>query len=275
MSAATAQSAQFTPAAQAAPAVRKPASAQTSDNNALSAQTTASSQKADANMATVSPLAAKDQDKSPSDQKTADTAPQSAAPAPQTAAPAPSPATLSSSADTSATGSALIAQNVATAAPATALHVSSQVPASHSAVTSDIDSLGITIAAKSLDGIKHFDIRLDPPELGRVEVRLSVDDTGKAQASLSVDRPQTLQLLQNDASNLNRALKDAGLNLSDSGLSFSLRGQDRQASDGGGSQQRGRSLSVRALASIDAASQASSNTYAALSPDSAGIDIRV
>jgi flagellar hook-length control protein FliK len=268
-----ANGAQFT-----APAARKAAPAQTTAN-ASAAQTNALSQKTDANAAPLAQLAAKDQDSSSGNQKsaTAATSQQASAPATQPAALSPSPATLSNTADNSAASSALAAQqpgqtNALT--PAVALHVAPQT-GPHAATTSDLDSLGVAIAAKSLDGIKHFDIRLDPPELGRVEVRLSVGDDGKAQASLSVDRPQTLQLLQNDASNLNRALKDAGLNLSDSGLSFSLRGQDRQASDGGASQQKGRSLSVRALASIDAASQVSSNAYSTLSPDSAGVDIRV
>jgi flagellar hook-length control protein FliK len=261
-----------------APAARKAAPAQT-PANASAAQTNALTQKTDANATPLAQLAAKDQDSSSGDQKsaTADTSQQASAPATQPAAPSPSPATASSTADNGAASSALAAQQPGqtnTITPAVALHVAPQTQGAHAATTSDLDSLGVAIAAKSLDGIKHFDIRLDPPELGRVEVRLSVGDDGKAQASLSVDRPQTLQLLQNDASNLNRALKDAGLSLSDSGLSFSLRGQDRQAGDGS-AQQKGRSLSVRALASIDAASQVSSNAYSTLSPDSAGVDIRV
>jgi flagellar hook-length control protein FliK len=232
------------------------------------------SAKSDANATALTQLAAKDQDNASADQKNAT----SDASTPQAAPQNTTPATLSSAANTNAANSALATQQplqAAAATPAATLHVGPQTSATHAATTSDIDSLGLTIAAKSLDGIKHFDIRLDPPELGRVEVRLSVGDDGKAQASLSVDRPQTLQLLQNDASNLNRALKDAGLNLSDSGLSFSLKGQDRQASDSNAQQQRGRSLAVRALASIDAATQVSANSYATLSPDTAGVDIRV
>ena len=74
-------------------------------------------------------------------------------------------------------------------------------------------------------GAKQFDIRLDPPELGRVEVRLSIDATGKASAHLSADQPQTLDLLQKDAPALTRALRDAGLDVSQDGLNFSLRQQ--------------------------------------------------
>jgi hypothetical protein len=93
-----------------------------------------------------------------------------------------------------------------------------------------VGALAVAIAAKSQSGNKQFDIRLDPPELGRVEVRLSIDATGKVQASLSADQPRTLDLLKTDAPTLTRALRDAGLNVSQNGLNFSLRGQDRQNS---------------------------------------------
>ncbi len=63
-----------------------------------------------------------------------------------------------------------------------------------------LPALAVEIAAKSQSGAKQFDIRLDPPELGRVEVRLSIDATGKLSAHLSADQPQTLSLLQKDAS---------------------------------------------------------------------------
>ena len=168
-----------------------------------------------------------------------------------------------------------IAQTTIGSTTAATLHVSSQSASAATTTQSDLASLAVNIAAKSQDGLKQFDIRLDPPELGRVEVHLSVDATGKAQATLIADRPQTLQLLQNDSGNLGRALKDAGLNVADNGLSFSLRGQDRQGGDSGSGPQRGRSLSVRALAGIDAASQASSLSSNALSPNGVGVDIRV
>jgi flagellar hook-length control protein FliK len=136
-----------------------------------------------------------------------------------------------------------------------------------------MDALGLTIAAKSADGVKHFDIRLDPPELGRVQVHLSLDDSGKAQASLVVDKPQTLELLQRDAANLTRSLTDAGVSLSNNGLNFSLRGQDRQDDGGGVVKGRSRALSVKAVVSTDAISN--SSPIASLAPDSVRLDIRV
>jgi len=110
-------------------------------------------------------------------------------------------------------------------APATTQHV--QVAAQ---ARPNIPALAVEVAAKSQAGAKQFDIRLDPPELGRVEVRLSIDATGKASAHLTADQPQTLDLLQKDSSSLTRALRDAGLDVSQNGLNFSLR---QQSQDGG------------------------------------------
>lgn len=90
----------------------------------------------------------------------------------------------------------------------------------------DMDGLALRIAAKSALGDSNFQIRLDPPELGRIDVQLKLDSHGNAEAKLSADKPQTLDLLQRDAGTLERALKDAGLSLP-AGLSFSLKGEGR------------------------------------------------
>jgi flagellar hook-length control protein FliK len=115
-------------------------------------------------------------------------------------------------------------------------------------------ALAVEIAAKSQSGAKQFDIRLDPPELGRVEVRLSIDATGKASAHLSADQPQTLTLLQKDAPVLIRALREAGLDVSQDGLNFSLRqqGDGGNASSNNGRRGTSRDFSLTATTSIDA-----------------------
>jgi flagellar hook-length control protein FliK len=138
--------------------------------------------------------------------------------------------------------------------------------------TPNMPALAVEIAARSQSGARQFDIRLDPPELGRVEVRLSIDATGKASAHLSADQPQTLDLLQKDAPTLTRALRDAGLDVSQNGLNFSLR---QQSSDTGAGQGQGfgngRSFTLSATSSIDA-TQASA-AYSA--PADGRVDIRV
>ena len=88
-----------------------------------------------------------------------------------------------------------------------------------------IAGVAIEIATQAQSGKNHFEIRLDPPELGRIEVRLDVDRDGHATSRLIADRSDTLNLLRSDAAGLERALQDAGLKTSDNGLQFSLRDQ--------------------------------------------------
>jgi len=135
-------------------------------------------------------------------------------------------------------------------------------------------ALAVQIAVKSQSGARQFDIRLDPPELGRVDVRLSIDATGKASAHLSADQPQTLDMLQKDSTSLTRALREAGLDVSQDGLNFSLRHQGQQAGQDGGNTpnfSRGSGLSLTATKSIDAT--AASVAYRA--PADGRLDIRV
>ena len=108
----------------------------------------------------------------------------------------------------------------------------------------DLHQFAVEVAARTQSGAKQFDIRLDPPELGRVEVRLSIDAAGKAEAHLTADQPQTLDLLQKDASALARALRDAGLNLGQDALAFSLRNQQQQAGHDGPRHQGSRAVAL-------------------------------
>ena len=78
------------------------------------------------------------------------------------------------------------------------------------------------------DGAR-FELRLDPPELGRIEVRLDVSRDHRVSAMIMADSPQALTELARNARELEQMLQSAGLELSDSGLSFDL----RQGSEGG------------------------------------------
>jgi flagellar hook-length control protein FliK len=138
----------------------------------------------------------------------------------------------------------------------------------------NLPALAVEIAAKSQSGAKQFDIRLDPPELGRVDVRLSIDATGKASAHLSADQPHTLTLLQNDAPTLARVLREAGLDVSQDGLNFSMRQQAENFNGNTGDDgRRGgpRAFSLTATTDIDA----NAVTAAYQSAANGRLDIRV
>jgi chemotaxis protein MotD len=91
-----------------------------------------------------------------------------------------------------------------------------------------VEGVAVQLVAQAKAGKHSFEIRLDPPELGRIDVRLDVDRHGHVTSRLVVDRPETLDLLRRDAGGLERALQDAGLKTSDNGLQFSLRDQSMQ-----------------------------------------------
>lgn len=156
--------------------------------------------------------------------------------------PAPAAPAHTAAPQTASVNSAVMpaqpASDTVAAAPTThsAAAQTAQAPA-HAAHTPDVNNLAVAIFARSQSGAKQFDIRLDPPELGRVEVRLSIESGGKAQAHLTADHADTLTLLRQDAPALTRALREAGLDVSQDGLNFSLRSQQQQ--EGGGQQGRG------------------------------------
>lgn len=72
-------------------------------------------------------------------------------------------------------------------------------------------------------GNTQFDLRLDPPELGRVEVRLEVTRDHRVNAVIAADSPQALAELARNARELEQQLQSAGLELGENGLTFDLR----------------------------------------------------
>ncbi|MDZ4380157.1 MAG: flagellar hook-length control protein FliK [Parvibaculum sp.] len=88
------------------------------------------------------------------------------------------------------------------------------------------NAIALQMARNLQKGISRFDIRLDPPEMGRVDVRMEVRKDGHVVAHMTVDRPETLDLLQRDARALQQALNNAGLQADSDSLNFSLRDQN-------------------------------------------------
>jgi len=134
-----------------------------------------------------------------------------------------------------------------------------------------LSGVAIEIAGKALAGKNRFEIRLDPPELGRIEVRLDVDRDGNVTSRLTVDRQDTLDLLRRDAAGLERALQDAGLKTANNGLQFSRRDQSMNEQQAGTSP--GAAVLVandESLPSIDVTPQ-----QYRIAGQGSGLDIRV
>ncbi|MBO6676549.1 MAG: flagellar hook-length control protein FliK [Rhizobiales bacterium] len=85
-----------------------------------------------------------------------------------------------------------------------------------------VTALAVEITRQAMNGKTQFDIRLDPPELGRLNVRLEMDASGQTRAHLVVERAETLDMLTTDARNLERALQQAGLKTEPGSVSFEL-----------------------------------------------------
>lgn len=135
-----------------------------------------------------------------------------------------------------------------------------------------LGAVPMTIALRSLQDMNRFDIRLDPVELGRIDVRLDIDrESGTVSADLVVDRPSTLALLQRDADALQQALSQAGLDAS-GGVSLSLR-------DGTGGQNQGDEQSGRQASAGQARRQAEPTETIDPGPMRAlrlsGVDLRI
>lgn len=88
----------------------------------------------------------------------------------------------------------------------------------------------------------NITLRLDPPDLGRVDVRLNFGKDKAVQTIVRVENQETLNLLQRDSQILERSLQDAGLE-TDGGISFEMSENgdffDRNNQRGGGHDEGG------------------------------------
>ena len=85
------------------------------------------------------------------------------------------------------------------------------------------DDVPATISTQNLGDMRRFDIRLEPAELGRIDVAVSVEADGVLRAHWVVERPSTLHQLTQDAPDLAAALAQAGAQTGEGSMSFSLR----------------------------------------------------
>lgn len=116
--------------------------------------------------------------------------------------------------------------------PPKAVHAAYQAPVQQI----NMPQVAFEVVRQFSQGHSRFQIRLDPPELGRIDVRMQVDGDGNVHARLTVERSETLDLMQRDQRSLEKALAQAGLDSGKTNLEFSLR-QNPFARDGQGQQQ--------------------------------------
>lgn len=153
---------------------------------------------------------------------------------PDTPSPAAAPAPVTG-ADTSAQAAA------ATAATSTrAIHAAYAAPVQQL----NVPQVAFEVVRQFEAGNTRFQIRLDPADLGRIDVKLDLEKNGTINARMFVERPETLDLMMRDQRALQQALQQAGLDTSKTNLEFSLRqnpfaGSSGDMGQGGGNGQPG------------------------------------
>lgn len=90
------------------------------------------------------------------------------------------------------------------------------------------EQITVAINKNVVKGLNNFSIRLHPAELGQVDIKLEFAADGKMHAAMMVESEKTLTMLQRDQASLEKALQDAGINLSNQEMNFSLMKQNRE-----------------------------------------------
>src|SRR3954454_8409542 len=203
----------------------------------------------------------------------------------RTADAAPATATTHAHADTpAAVPTTVTSAQAASAIQAPLTNTTSAATASTATLTATaananaipISGVPIEIVAAARAGKTRFDISLDPLDLGRIDVRINVDRNGQVTSHLTVEKPETLQMLRQDAPQLQRALDDAGLKTGSNGLSFSLRDQNSSGQNSGQNNDNGGNARRLIVSDDDAVPAAPvGRSYGRMLGSSSGVDIRV
>jgi flagellar hook-length control protein FliK len=116
---------------------------------------------------------------------------------------------------------------------------------------------------------QRFEVRLDPPELGRVDVRVEIGPDKKVRAVLAAHDSAALSDLVRGAKTLETALRQAGLDVADGGLRFEA-GSGSSSNSGSGADRgarpafaglRDESVVLQAPATAEEAGQARSSLW--------------
>jgi flagellar hook-length control protein FliK len=132
----------------------------------------------------------------------------------------------------------------------------------------------VEIAASARSGKTSFDVRLDPADLGRIDVRINVDRNGQVTSHLTVEKPETLAMLQQDAPQLRQSLDDAGLKTGSGGLQFSLRDQS-SSNQNSGNQSGGNAQRLVISEDDQVPAAVAGRSYGRMLGSNSGVDIRV
>lgn len=99
--------------------------------------------------------------------------------------------------------------------------------------------MGVEIARHLSAGGDELTVRLNPAEMGRIEVRLSFDEGGTLRAVVAAESAAALDMLRRDSADLGRALTDAGVRADAQSFRFDSRSNGGEGSQFWQRQQQG------------------------------------
>lgn len=146
-----------------------------------------------------------------------------------------------------------------------------------------VASLAAQMVKKLGDKTSRFDVQLDPHGLGKVDVRIEIGATGRITAGMTFDSPQAAADVKARANELQRALEQAGFDIS-GGISFDVaqdRGQSQQQNQAWQDQaDAGRAFQGRAFRAAletagDAAEAANQGALRLRRGVNSGLDLRI
>lgn len=145
-----------------------------------------------------------------------------------------------------------------------------------------VANLAAQIVKKLEARTTRFDVELDPHGLGKVDVRVEIGAHGRITAAMTFDNPQAAQDVKARAAELQRALEQAGFDLSGGALSFDVaqdhgRGQGRAWQDQGEGSTAFRGQAFRAALETagDAAEAANQGALRLRRGVNSGLDLRI
>ncbi|MEG3618314.1 flagellar hook-length control protein FliK [Magnetovibrio sp. PR-2] len=94
------------------------------------------------------------------------------------------------------------------------------------------EQVNVQIQKAIAGGMDKINIQLKPAHLGRVDIQLEMASDGRVTAVVSADNKDTLDLLKQDSRELEKAMREAGLQMNSGDLSFNLRENGENAQGG-------------------------------------------
>jgi flagellar hook-length control protein FliK len=91
-----------------------------------------------------------------------------------------------------------------------------------------VQQLALAIGRMVKGELRQLTIQLSPRNLGAIEITLELDADRRLSVAILAERPETLDLLRQDARQLERLLGQQGLGLGDAGLELGLMSEQRR-----------------------------------------------